>query len=314
MSTATTPTINDKAKQAITRATGATGVVKTMVGMKSNQVKDFLLLFKDQISQSLPKHLTAERIIQTATTLIARTPQLAECSAESLIGALMQAATLGFEPVPILGLCYFVPFNSKVKDSSGKDTGSWRKEVAFILGYKGMLRLARNSGEILTIYAQCVYERDVFEYEFGLEPKIKHIPSTASDRGKLTFAYAVAKFKGGGNAFEVMSKSDIDKIRETSKAKTSSFWSDWYGEMAKKTVLRRLSDFLPMSVEQSSTISTDGAVINIADFKEGSVDLNKVEQVEMTETNEPEPQIVDATTGEVFTPSTNPELFPKTNA
>ena len=99
------------------------------------------------------------------------------------------------------------------------------------------------------------------------------------------------------------------------RAAGSSFspWNTFYDEMAKKTVVRRLSKYLPMSVEHRD-FESDGTVINADSFTDGKVDLNKVEQVEMTETTEPEPQIVDAATGEVFTQSTNPELFPKTNA
>ena len=247
----------------------------TMLGLKATDGKSIIEAYKPLISQALPKHLTAERIVQVATTLISRTPELAECSVESLIGSVMQCSILGFEPIPALGQAYLVPFNNK---KTGK------REVQFIIGYKGLVDLARRSDKIQTLYAQCVYAKDSFEYEYGLEPKLVHKPASG-DRGEFTFAYAVAKFTNGGFAFEVMSKSDINKIKAMSQASGSKF-SPWNGdeivqdEMRKKTVIRRLSKLLPMSIEYHKEVATDEAVIRPEAIKSGEVDLNSIEHAE----------------------------------
>lgn len=273
--------IQEKAKKAIAK----TKKPGTMMGLKANDVKDIIGAYRLQIAQALPKHLTADRVIQMSTTLIARTPELAQCSVESLVGGVMQASILGFEPVAALGQCYFVPFNNNKNH---------KKEVQFIIGYKGFLDLARRSGQIETIYAQVVYENDDFEYEFGLEPKLKHVPAL-DGRGTLTHVYAVAKFQGGGYAFEVMSKSDVDKIRKSSKAGQSQYspWSTYYDEMARKTVIRKLSKYLPLSLEHQKSILSDESSIKPDSYvkdKDGvSLDLDAVDVSDYEEVPEPEP-------------------------
>ena len=303
-------TMAEKAKEALQmkkngNGNGALEVIKkatkpgTMLGLKANDVKSIIEMYKPLIAQSLPKHLTAERIVQVATTLISRTPELAECSVESLIGSIMQCSILGFEPIPALGQAYLIPFNN------GKNG---KREVQFLIGYKGLIDLARRSNQIKTIYAQAVYSNDEFDYEFGLEPKLVHKPALG-DRGQFSFAYAVAKFTNDGFAFEVMSKSDVDKIKSKSQAGNSKFspWnSGFYDEMAKKTVLRRLSKMLPLSIEHQKPMMADGVVIDIekAKFNQGEIDLNSIEHVEVEEETQEveaeETKQIDAKSEDIF--------------
>jgi len=292
-------TSTEKAKQMMQTKPGALATVPpTMSGLKTTQVKDVITRYRVQIAQALPKHLTADRIIQMSTTLISRNPDLKECTTESLIGAVMQASILGFEPVAALGHCYFVPFRNKHNGN--------RQEVQFIIGYKGMIDLARRSDQIKTIYAQAVYSNDEFEYTFGLEPNIIHKPAL-SDRGEITHFYAVAKFMNGGVHFEVMSRDDVNKIRSRSKASSSSYspWSnpDDYPEMGKKTVIRRLFKYLPVSIERQAV--SDGAVITPADFDAGGeLDANRIDNVDAKfgepEHTEPEQQAADKPNHELF--------------
>lgn len=243
----------------------------TMKGLKSSSVRGIFDLYREQISQAIPKHLTTDRVIQLATTLISRSPELAECSTESLLGSVMQASILGFEPVAALGQCYLIPFNNK---KTGK------REVQFIIGYRGMIDLARRSDQLKDIYAQCVYAADQFDYEFGLEPKLTHKPAL-DKRGELTHVYAVAHFTNGGYAFEVMSKYDVEKIRKTSQAGNSQYspWnSGFYDEMAKKTVIRRLFKMLPVSVDiRGKAEVVDEKALNPTMYQAGEVDLNQVD-------------------------------------
>ena len=281
-----------KAASSTAVATTGNSVPVSMKGLKSSQVIEIFDKYKDQIAQAVPKHLTADRVIQLATTLITRTPELAECSTQSLLGAVMQASILGFEPVAALGQCYLLPFNN---------TATGKKEVQFIIGYRGMLDLTRNSGQIKDIYAQVVYSNDAVSYEFGLEPKLTHKPAL-TDRGSLIFVYAVAHFNNGGYAFDVMSKHDVDKIKNMSKAGGSKYspWnSGFYDEMAKKTVLRRLFKMLPTSVSRAAETSDEKVIENTA-FKAGELDLNAVQTVEPSAI-----ETVDESTGEIFTNQTN---------
>ena len=145
----------------------------------------------------------------------------------------MQAVQLGLEP-GLLGHCYILPY---------------KREATFI-GYKGMIDLARRSGHIQSIYAHAVHENDEFEYELGLHPKLEHKPSHG-DRGAFIGAYAVAHFKDGGYQMEFMPKSEIEKRRKRSASANSSYspWSSDYEEMAKKTVVRYMFKYLPISIE-----------------------------------------------------------------
>jgi recombination protein RecT len=191
-----------------------------------------------EIEKALPKHMDADRMARIALTTIRTNPKLLECSVPSLLGAVMQAAQLGLEP-GLIGHCYLVPFKN------GK-TG--QTDVQFIIGYKGMIDLARRSGNIESIYAHAVYSNDTFEYEYGLHPKLVHKPAM-TDRGEFIGAYAVAHFKDGGYQFEFMPKEEIEKRRKRSKAANAGPWVTDYEEMAKKTVIRHMWKYLPISIE-----------------------------------------------------------------
>jgi recombination protein RecT len=195
-------------------------------------IRHYLQKMTPEIQRALPKHLDADRLTRIALTTIRQTPKLLDCNIQSLLAAVMQSAQLGLEP-NILGQAYIIPYG---------------KEAQFIIGYRGMIDLARRSGHIESIYAHPVYDQDEFDYEYGLNPKLRHKPAMG-DRGKFIGAYGVAKFKDGGYHFEFMPKSEIDKRRGRSKAKNSGPWVTDYEEMACKTVIRHMFKYLPISIE-----------------------------------------------------------------
>lgn len=217
---------------------------------------------KAQMALALPKHVTADRLARIALTEVRKTPKLAQCDQTSFLGAIMQCCALGLEPGGALGHCYLVPFENR---------RAGRVEVQFIVGYRGMLDLARRSGQIVSLEARAVYEKDHFEVELGLDSKIVHKPNwQASDRGRLTFVYAVAKLKDGGVQFEVMSRAEIENIRNNSQGykaaeamarkydkEASSPWHDYFEPMALKTVIRRLFKYLPVSIEIQRAVGLD---------------------------------------------------------
>ena len=187
-----------------------------------------------RMAEVLPKHMDMNRMSRIALTTIRTNPKLLECAVPSLMGAVMQAVQLGLEP-GLLGHCYILPY---------------KREATFVIGYKGMIDLARRSGHIQSIYAHAVHENDEFEYELGLHPKLEHKPSHG-ERGAFIGAYAVAHFKDGGYQMEFMPKSEIEKRRKRSATANSSYspWSSDYEEMAKKTVVRYMFKYLPISIE-----------------------------------------------------------------
>lgn len=216
---------------------------------KPKTIEDYLKQMAPAMAQALPKHMDVDRLMRLAMTTIRTTPALKEADVSSLLGAVMQAAQLGLEP-GLMGHCYLLPFKNSKKGIT---------EVQFIIGYKGMIDLARRSGHIQSIYAHAVYENDEFEYELGLEPKLQHKPSMEANKGEFVGAYAVARFKDGGYQFEFMSKAEIEKRKGRSKAANSNYspWATDYEEMAKKTVVRHMWKYLPISVELQQQVVYD---------------------------------------------------------
>lgn len=220
--------------------------------------------FQSQMALALPKTMTVDRLTRIVMTECRKTPQLLKCNRESFLGSVLQCAQLGLEPGSALGHCYLLPFgNGKAKDGL--------PNCQLIIGYRGMIDLARRSGQIKSISAYCVHEADDFHYELGLHPDIHHIPAATADRGPVTYVYAVAQLKDGGVQFEVMSRGEIEEVRASSKAGTSGPWSTHWSEMAKKTVIRRLFKYLPVSIDTVRAIEVDekserGEAVTQADF------------------------------------------------
>ena len=229
--------------------------------------------FRRQMAMALPKHLTADRMARVALTEMKKTPKLLECEPESFLGAVMVCAQLGLEPGNAMGHAYLIPYKTK-RNINGKDV--FILEAQLIIGYRGMLDIARRSGQIVSLSVRTVYENDHFKYSFGLNETVDHTPADG-ERGNLTFVYAVAHLVGGGYQFEVMSRHEVDKIRAQSKASSSGPWVSHYDEMAKKTVIRRLFKYLPISIEMQRAVNVDeGSEVGMsaADFLDGEFSVD----------------------------------------
>lgn len=206
--------------------------------------------FQKQMALAMPKSMTPDRLTRIVMTECRKTPALLKCAPESFYGAVLQCAALGLEPGSALGHCYLLPFGNG-KDRSG------RPNAQLIIGYRGMIDLARRSGQIISLQAWTVHAQDTFNYQLGLDPDIQHVPASTADRGPVTHVYAVAKLKGGGIQFEVMSRAEIEKVRSTSKAGNTGPWASHWEEMAKKSVIRRLFKYLPVSIEAVRAVEID---------------------------------------------------------
>lgn len=186
---------------------------------------------KKQFKLALPKHLTPDRFVRVAITAMNKTPKLKDCTPASLIACLMSLSQLGLEPDG--RKAHLIPYGN---------------QCTLIVDYKGLVELARRSKEISNIHADIVCENDEFTFEHGNEEKLKHNPVIAN-RGKAVAAYSFVKFKDGSVSFEVMSLEEIEAIHKRSKAGAAGPWVTDWAEMAKKTVFRRHSKWLPCSSE-----------------------------------------------------------------
>ena len=196
---------------------------------------------KPQFELAAPKGANVDRNVRALVTLLKSTPALQKCEPASLMSCALRVMDLGLELNQSLGHCYLVPFSN---------------QATLQIGYKGLLNLAKRSGEISNITAREVYSNDKFSFCYGTDDSLVHEPSL-KDRGELIAVYAIAKMKDGSSQFEVMSKDDVEKIRNTSKMKNSMPWTQFYGEMARKTVIRRLFKYLSISVEMNEAIAID---------------------------------------------------------
>lgn len=236
----------------VTEMKEATGTKVATAEKKPQSVSQILTSpkIKAQLQMALPKHMTADRLSRIVLTECRKVPALLQCNVPSLLGAVMQAAQLGLEPGSALGHCYLLPFgNGKASDGLSN--------AQLIIGYRGMIDLARRSGQLVSIGAYCVHEGDEFSWELGLHPDIKHVPAPDSEDKPVTHVYAVANLKDGGVQFEVMTRKAIEIVRSQSKAGTRGPWVTHWEEMAKKTVIRRLFKYLPISIEAARAIEVD---------------------------------------------------------
>lgn len=192
---------------------------------------------KKQFALALPTHLSVNRFVRIALTALTKTPRLMECTQESLFACLLDLSQLGLEPDG--RMAHLIPYRNKKKGIT---------ECTLIIDYKGLVEMARRSNEISDIHADIVCEND--EFEFNMGKVTKHIRNLKKERGKMYAAYSKVVFKDGMESYEVMSKSEIDAIRARSKASESGPWVTDYNEMAKKTVFRRHSKWLPVSSEK----------------------------------------------------------------
>lgn len=265
-------------------------------------VKAFFDSQKAAIAAVLPKHLTAERIGKIALGAVRGNPKLLECTVESLFGAVIKCAELGLEPNTPLGHVYMIPFRTK----RGNE---WVMDVQVIVGYKGYIDLARRSGQIVSIAAHEVCEHDDFEFAYGLDEKLHHVPAR-SHRGAVIYYYAVAKLVGGGHAFEVMTVEDVEAIRDKSQGwqqaikyakktndgaiiECNSPWFNHPVEMGRKTAVRRLMKYLPLSIQMATASQIDSVAEtdesqHFESVLEGewSMDTETQEQVETPNTAE----------------------------
>lgn len=263
------------------------------VAEKNTSLKGLIQAMKPEIEKALPSVLTPERFTRMVFTALSSTPRLQECTPQSFLGAMMQAAQLGVEPNTPLGQAYLIPYG---------------RQVQFQLGYKGLIDLAYRSGEVQSIQAHEVHEGDEFEYELGLNPRLKHIPAL-KDRGPVILYYAVIKLKNGGEGFEVMSREDVETFaKKKSKSYGDGPWQTDFDEMAKKTLLKKVLKYAPLKTDFVKAVATDETIKshiaeNMADENDETVTIDAEPSKIATEAgddiNTP-PDGVDAQTGEVL--------------
>lgn len=267
---------------------------------KPATLKQWVAKMTDQIAMALPANITPERMARIAMTALSKNEMLAQSTPESFLGALLTSAQLGLECNTPLGQAYLIPYKN------GK-TG--RVETQFQLGYQGMLDLCYRTKQYKTIQARVVYEGDDFDYSYGFNETLRHIP-----RGKTSkpvYVYAYYELVSSGHAFEVMSWNEVMKFSEqysqSVKYKKSSPWQSDPEAMAKKTVLKKVMKYAPKTVEIADAVANDSAILSanvVNDGKNAFVDIvNTQPVIEETKPAEIEAPKADVKAESNYTPT-----------
>ena len=258
------------------------------VGLTNNQTSlketiksgDFYI----QIANALPQgNLSAKRYISACLTALAVQPKLMQCKPSSVLKSMMESARYGLEPNSPLSEAALIPFG---------------QECTFLIEYRGMMKLAWNTGLIKSLDYDKVCEGDEFDYSKGSNGlSFHHRPSLSASRGEGSIYYAYAELKHGGTAFQVMTRDDIvahAKQFSRGYSSKSSPWQTDFDAMAYKTVIRQLCDKkLPKSTTENGILMNEAA--HIDDF---------VEEPRHTVMQEKELEVVDI--------DTNPEVSSST--
>jgi recombination protein RecT len=211
--------------------------------------------FKGEIARALPKHLSPDRMARIALTAFRMNPTLSEADPRSVFAAVIQSSQLGLE-IGLMGEAYLVPMGSQCQ---------------LILGYQGLVKLARNSGSVEDIYAHEVRINDKFDIVLGLNRSLIHeplkkngFPASDDERGAIAGFYAVAVFKDGSRTFYALSKEQVEWVRDHSrgyqmakKKRKESPWDTHFVPMGLKTAIRRLCNLLPKSPELAMALAMD---------------------------------------------------------
>ena len=222
---------------------------------------DAIQSMKSQIAAALPKHISVDRIVRIAMTVVRTNKDLANCNKDSFLGALIIASQLGLEPNTPLGQCYLLPYAG---------------QCSFQIGYKGIIELAYRSKQIKRIFAEQIYPGDKWAATYGLNPDLKH-ERVFPEAGEPIAYYAVYELIDGGTHFVIWGRDRIiDHAKKYSKSynNTKGPWKTSFDSMAKKTVLIDLLKYAPKSIEVAEALGRDSGVTKMSEDSSGMITLD----------------------------------------
>lgn len=205
-----------------------------------DDLRGLLYEMRDSMADVLPKHLTPDRMVKLAMVAASRQPELLQCTRASVAKAVMTSSELGLDCSGVNGEAWLVPFhNNKIG----------AKEAILIPGYKGLIKLARQSGEVADVQPGCVHEKDVFRHQLGTNAFIDHQRCLRGDPGDVYAFYAKLIYKSGIEQYAIMRRDEVDARRARSKASGGGAWVTDYIPMGLKTVIKEVMRTAPQSPE-----------------------------------------------------------------
>jgi len=216
---------------------------------KVTQLNDYLEGKKSSLIKIAPQGTDVDRIIRVAMFEAVKNERLVQCSPTSVYMALAKACELDLVAGGVLHRASLVPMWDK--KSKGYNAELW-------IEYTGLMDLVKRSGEVAHFKAEVVYENDEFEHSFDLEKgEVLRHKKCHNNTGDLLLAYAVCFFKDGQRQVEVMRKDQINKIRKSSRSPESGPWAQHTEEMWRKTVIRRICKYLPLTPKTTAVLEHD---------------------------------------------------------
>ena len=258
------------ARKAQTAARGKTDVATQQGGgtvvAKINHFKEQLELRRGPIQALLPPHLGWDKFRAIVITALGSNPRLMECTPSSLMKAVNDSAELGLSVNPAMREADIIPrWSAKAKVTL----------AVFQPRYGGLMKLARQSGQITKIWAHAVRDGDFFEYEYGLNKGLEHTPAENGKQGRLVAAYCCWKTADGESDFEVVTPRNIERSKMASQSPDKGPWKTDEEEMWRKTAVRRASKYMPSSAsdafQQAIALDTANDFGDGASIVEGEV-------------------------------------------
>jgi recombination protein RecT len=208
---------------------------------------------EEQFHAALPREIPSKKFVRVALTAVQINPKILKCSVRSVFNALLRCANDGL-----------LPDGREAAITEGFGTG----EAVYMPMRAGIMKKARNSGEIAKWEVHVVHANDIFKYKLGDSAELTHEPAL-DDPGPMVRAYSICHLTSGEVSREVMSRAEIEGIRDRYSAGWKAFkadkikstpWSDAPGEMWKKTVLKRHAKSLPVSSEVAAMLDYDNTI------------------------------------------------------
>jgi recombination protein RecT len=227
---------------------------------------DQIRRMEPQYQAAMPKGAEAAQLVRDAITLVKTTPKLAQCEELTILGGLMNIAQLNLR-VGVLGQAYLLPFwdyKAGPRDRNGKPRGAHVAQT--VIGYQGYIELAHRSPNVAGVVPRTAYANDLFDVQLGTDDRIVHKPLMDGDRGAPIAYYAVVKFTNGGYTFVWMTQEQMERHRDKyalAKNRNGEIvgpWRDEFEAMSLKTVIRRLSKYMPKSTEMAHAVAADESV------------------------------------------------------
>jgi len=188
-------------------------------------------------------HVT--RLVTQAALAFADSTTLYNCTQMSVFLSMIALAETGLSLSKQSGESYLVPF---------KDNKQGITTCTFMPGYRGILKLAYQTGAVKCIRGKAVYQGESFQYEEGLTPALCHTPDLDMDRsdGNIIYVYTVIDLIAGGTMVTVMNRGEVETIRQGASSRNSPAWKYHWGEMGIKTCLKRGIKLLPQSTSNKA--------------------------------------------------------------